>query len=233
MSEPTHVIQLGTYTFDRFNVLDQNMYSSSAENISAFSNGIAAVADLNSKTNPIVHKIKKAQVGETIIININIINILVNFDLSKINFTDDLSSVLLALTVLPSRAVDNTKSMYVSYISPAGVNAQKVGIAIYNETQCTLSLSVASMPLNYKYTNSSKVKTLGISYNATTALNERGFTGTAYTKGTSEKDKHKICSTAGYAIDPDSFIYHITITDNVQLQPDNVQLQPDNELLPG
>jgi hypothetical protein len=213
MSEPTPVIQLGTYTFDKFNVLDPNIYSNSAENISAFSNGMAAVADLNSKTNPIVHKIKKAQVGETIIININIINILVNFDLSKINFIDDLNAVPLFLTVLPSIAGDNTKSMSVSYISPAVVNAEKVGIAIFNETQGTLSLSVASMPLNYKYTNSSKVKTLGISYNATTALNERGFTGTAYTKGTSEKDKRKICATAGYAIDPDSFIYSIALED--------------------
>jgi hypothetical protein len=72
MTEDTPVIQLGTYTFDKFNVLDPNMYSSSAENISAFSNGMAAVADLNSKTNHLLQRIHSAEEGDLITINIDL-----------------------------------------------------------------------------------------------------------------------------------------------------------------
>jgi hypothetical protein len=215
MSEPTPVIQLGTYTFDKFNVLDQNMYSNSAENISAFSNGMAAVDDLNKKTNPVVHKIKKAQVGETITININI-NIIVNFDRSKINFIDDLNAVPLVLTrLVPTTIGDDTINFAVHIPNKPDISGTttRIGTAVWEDETGTFSLNVANMQFPYRNIGSDEEKKICISYNVVATRTSSGFKGTAYLKGTTESDKKIIADNASYVIDAGLFSCTASITD--------------------
>ena len=210
MNEPTPVIQLGTYAFNSFNVLDQNMYSSSADNIAAFSNGMEAVADLNKKTNPVVHKIKKAQVGETIIISINIVSITVNFDLSKINFTDDLTNITAALTILSSIPGDVLIPMSFWL---GGQQLQELGRSYYDTKTGALTVNVAKMPFKYTLAGSSEIQTLNITYNAQTNPDEAGFSGTASVKGTDAIDKAVIKANATFRIDAEMFAFHIHVND--------------------
>ena len=214
MTEPTPAIQLGTYAFNSFNVLDQNMYSSSADNIAAFSNGMAAVADLNKKTNPVVHKIKKAQVGETIIISINIVSITVNFDPSKINFTDDLTNITAALTILPRIQGDVLIPMsFWLGVGGDGQNLQELGRSYYDTKTGALTVNVAKMPFKYTLAGSSEIQTLNITYNAQTNPDEAGFSGTASVKGTDAIDKAVIKANATFRIDAEMFAFHIHVND--------------------
>lgn len=220
MTELTPVIQLGTYAFNRFNVLDQNMYSSSADNIAAFSNGMAAVADLNKKTNPIIHKIQKAQVGETINITINIINITVNFDPSKITFTDDLTSINAALTILPYIQGDDVIPMsFWLGVGGDGQNLQEIGRSHYAPKTGALTVNAAKMPLICRLTGETDTKLIYVSWATTCNAVGAGLSGPATAKGTSTTDKAVIKANASFTIDEEMFSFHASVEDPTFGQP--------------
>jgi len=152
MTEPIPVIQLGTYTFDSFNVLDPNMYSSSAENISAFSNGMAAVADLNSKTNHLLQRIKNAKAGAQIAINIDLrqLQYLVN---PSIQFKGDLVTSA-SLVISAGSSITDFKHMLVyNSINLSGEMATElaVGFATFKTQQVPAGLFVNSLSVSLDY----------------------------------------------------------------------------------
>jgi hypothetical protein len=152
MTEDTPVIQLGTYTFDKFNVLDPNMYSSSAENISAFSNGMAAVDDLNKKTNHLLQRIQNAEAGDVIAINIDLSNLrhIVNPSIKIMG--DPITSASLFISPGPSPTDFKSMVMY-NFINSTGevTGGPAVGLATFITSPGRAGLFVNSLRVEFDY----------------------------------------------------------------------------------